>query len=178
MYLGEDSFFLSDELSSYLRKKDRKIKILDMGTNSGIQAETCVSLGFKNILAVDIDSEAISNLKNKKISAIKSDLFNKIKKSDKFDLIIFNPPYLPEDKFDKEKDTSGGKNGDETILEFLKKARAHLTEKGEILLLLSSFTPKERIERVISKEYEKTQIAERKLFFEILFIWKLSLQAP
>jgi methylase of polypeptide subunit release factors len=37
--------------------------------------------------------------------------------------------------------TTGGKQGDELILKFLKQAQKHLTKKGIILLVLSSLTP-------------------------------------
>jgi len=169
---AEDSFLLSDSIKEYLTNKNKSIKVLDLGTGSGIQAETCKSLGFDNILAADIDSESLDFVSKKRIKTIKSNLFSKIK--EKFDLIIFNPPYLSEYKHDKEKDTSGGKKGDETILSFLNQARKHLTKDGNILLLLSSLTPKKQINKITKKYYQKKKIAEKKLFFETLEVWLLS----
>ena len=61
-----------------------------------------------------------------KIPSITSDLFDKIPKNKKFDIVAFNPPYLPEDKReDKESQltTTGGKKGNEITLRFLKKAK-------------------------------------------------------
>lgn len=172
-YEGEDSYFLSDELKKYLKRKDKKLKILEIGTGAGVQIKTIKELGFNNILAVDISKEVVKNLKKLKIKAIQSDLFSNIK--DKFNLIIFNAPYLPEDKYDKEKDTSGGKLGDETIIRFIKKLKSHLTEEGEALLLLSSFTPRKRIELELKKQkLRKRVLAEKKLFFETLEIWTIS----
>ena len=175
MYLGEDSFFLSETLKDYLKNKskDNTIRILDMGSGLGIQAETCMKLGCKNILAADIGKEEIQHLK-KKFKAVQSNLFEKI--CSKFDLIIFNPPYLPENKFDKKKDTAGGKLGDETIIKFLRQARLHLTKNGRILLLLSSFTPRAGISKIIAKYYKKEKLAEKSLFFEKLEIWEISLK--
>jgi len=169
---AEDSFLLSDSIKKYLISKNKSINILDMGTGSGIQAETCKNLGFNNILAADIDEQVLKFLKNKiNIKTIKSNLFSKIK--EKFDLIMFNPPYLPEDKHDKEKDTSGGKKGDETIISFLNQAKSHLTKDGEILLLLSSLTPRKEINKITKKYYKKKKIADKKLFFENLEVWRL-----
>jgi len=175
----EDSFFLSEELAKYLKslseKEKSKLKALDLGTGSGIQAENLIRLGIKkeNILAADINEKAIEKAKKLKIKIIKSDLFSKIE--DKFDLIIFNPPYLPEIKFDKEKDITGGKKGDETILSFLKQVKSHLTKKGKIFLLLSSLTPAARIRTEIEKQkLISRKIAEKKLFFELLEIWLIS----
>ncbi|MEK6820763.1 MAG: HemK2/MTQ2 family protein methyltransferase [Nanoarchaeota archaeon] len=166
----EDSFFLSEHLAKYLKNKSKNIKILDMGTGSGIQAETCLKSGFKNILCADIDETAVRNA-GKKFKSVKSDLFSNI--NGKFDLIIFNPPYLPENKYDREKDTAGGKKGDETILHFLEQAENHLAENGSIIILLSSLTPRKRINKLLRK-YKKTKLAEKNIFFEKLEVWSIT----
>jgi release factor glutamine methyltransferase len=168
----EDSYFFSLVLKEYLKNKDKDIKILDMGAGSGIQAETCKRMGFKNITAADIDEETVKQLK-KKFKTIKSDLFSDIK--GKFDLIMFNPPYLPEHKYDKEKDTTGGKKGWETIINFLEQAKKHLTKKGKILLLYSSLSKPGVIARKAKKlGYELKSLNKKKLFYEELYIVELT----
>jgi len=168
----EDSYLLSFVLTKYLKNKVKNIKILDIGSGSGIQAETCRKLGFKNINVSDTDPQSISFLKKKKFKAIKSNLFSNIK--EKFDLVIFNPPYLPEDKYDKEKDTTGGKKGYETILRFLKQAKEHLRENGAILLLYSSFSKPRVIKREAKKlKYEIKLLAQKRIFFEELYVIEL-----
>jgi len=176
---SDDSYLLSKTLKKYLKNKikNEDTKILDMGSGSGIQAETCRKLGFKNIIVSDIDKGAVSFLKKKKFNAIESNLFSKIK--EKFDLIIFNPPYLPEDKYDKQKDTSGGKQGFETIIKFLKQAESHLNKKGEILLLFSSLSSPGIIKKHAEKLGYKMQfLAEKKLFFEKLFVYSFKNKKP
>lgn len=190
----EDSYLLSEILSDYLKttkfltnvrnfgsrkskdflgQENRKIKILDMGSGSGIQALACIKLGFKNLVCADIDKQSLEQLKKQKLKAVKSNLFEKIKS--KFDLIIFNPPYLAKNKFDKQKDTSGGKHGDETILAFLQQAKKHLNNQGKIILLISSLTPKQKINKLLIKlKYKKETIATKKIFFELLEIWLIS----
>jgi release factor glutamine methyltransferase len=195
MYLpAEDSCFLSEILAAYLKTQDKKIKILDskkiliknfrgaresfrildIGSGTGIQSETCLKLGFRNILASDIDSEVINYLNSKfknKLRIIKSDLFSNLK--NKFDLIIFNPPYLPEDKFDSKLDTTAGKSGNELILRFLKQAKTHLNQHGRILILFSSLSKPEIILKTASKlKYKSKLIASKNLFFEKLFIYE------
>ena len=167
----DDSFLLASVIKKHLKGKNKNIKILDMGTGSGIQAETCSAIGFKNLIACDIDSESIRFVASKKINSIKSNLFENI--TGKFDLIIFNPPYLPEDRYDKEKDTSGGKLGDETIINFLEQAKKYLNKNGEILLLLSSLTPRSRINKIIEK-FKVEKLAEKKLFYETLEVWLIT----
>ena len=150
-----------------------------MGCGSGIQGKAALSVKAKSVLFADINPEAIKNLKKQKYNAINSNLFSKIK--DKFDIIAFNPPYLPENKQeDKESKltTTGGKKGDETILKFLKQALAHLNKNGIILLLLSSLTPKDRIEKLLKKQKMKKEIlAEEKMFMEALEVWKIMQQS-
>jgi release factor glutamine methyltransferase len=171
---AEDSFLLArqvEKISRQILLKNKNARVLDMGTGSGIQAITALNSGIlrKNILAVDVNPEAVKFVKRKGINARISDLFSKV--SGKFDLIVFNPPYLPQDKWDKEKDTAGGKKGDETILEFLKKAGKYLAVDGKMLLLLSSLTPRRRILAEIrsqGQEYEK--IGGQKVFFEELYV--------
>ncbi|MEM4230417.1 MAG: Rossmann-like fold-containing protein [Candidatus Pacearchaeota archaeon] len=167
----EDSYFLSEILKKFFKNLSVKNKkFLDMGSGSGIQAETLLQFTeITNILCTDIDNQAIEFLKKKRFNVIQSDLFSNIK--EKFDFIIFNPPYLPEDKYDKEKDTTGGKYGDEIILEFLKQAKNYLKKEGKIFLLLSSLTPKKRIFNFLKKNYKFKKLAQKNLFFETLEIW-------
>ena len=127
----EDSLFLSE----FIPKEVQRIKpdkILDMGAGSGIQAQISLEAGFdKDLTLADINSEAIKHLKIKFPDArtVKSNLFHNLE--DKYDLIIFNPPYLPEHRFDKKPDTSGGEKGSEVINRFLKDAKNNLAENGE-----------------------------------------------
>jgi len=175
VYLGEDSFLLSEAVSKYLLDKPKNIRILDMGSGSGIQAEACKKLGFNNLTVVDIDLGAIKLLRKKGFKAVKSDLFNKIK--GKFDIVIFNAPYLPESKYDSQPDTTGGKKGYEVIVKFLKQAKQHLTEKGVILLLFSSFSHPLIIKEK-SKElgYRGRLLSKKKLFFEELYVYELQIK--
>ena len=51
----EDSYLLAQQV-----KKFAKGKVLDIGTGSGIQAETATKNGA-DVLAVDIDKECVNN---------------------------------------------------------------------------------------------------------------------
>lgn len=171
---AEDSFLLTDFVKEEITK-NKIIEVLDMGSGSGIQAEISIKFGInpENIVLVDINQEAIKHLKKKfpKSKIILSDLFSKIPKKSKFDLIIFNPPYLPDNKFDKEADTSGGNNGSKIINEFLKQAKHYLNKNGKILLLTSSFT-----KGIGWQDYGKKLLGEKRIFFEELYVWELSLR--
>ncbi|MBU3907165.1 MAG: methyltransferase [Nanoarchaeota archaeon] len=173
---AEDSFFLASfvekEINKINNKKSKdKLKILDMGSGSGIQAQTCILSGIKpeNLTLIDINSTAISYLKKHfpLSTIIQSDLFTNVG-DETWDLIIFNPPYLPENKYDKKPDTTGGKKGDETIVRFLKQAKKHLNKNGKILLLTSSLTPNINFNRL---GYKSRLLGEKKLFFEEIYVW-------
>ncbi len=164
----EDSIFFANFLKNYFSKlKDKNIAYLDMGTGSGILAQTAKKAGIKIILAADIDRESLNHAKSYGIKIIYSNLFSNIKQ--KFDIITFNVPYLPRHKYDKEKDTTGGKLGDEISLKFLNQAKKHLKPNGKIFLLISSHTPQKKIQK-----FNPAIVAERKFFFEQLYILKFN----
>ena len=172
---AEDSFLLSSTIKKEilsLHILNSNLKILEIGSGSGIQLKTLVGEGIKkqNIFACDINPEAVKHCKKLGFNCVQSDLFKKIK--GKYNLILFNPPYLPED-FAEPKDsalaTTGGKKGGEIINEFLRQAKKHLSKDGRIFLLTSSFT-----KGVKWEGYKKKAIIKQKLFFEELCVWGLS----
>ncbi len=171
---SEDSYFLSrilkKKIPKLLNKNKNLYKVLDIGAGTGIQAETLINYGIKpnNVTLTDVNINAINYLSTKfpKSNVLKSNLFSKV--SERFDLIIFNPPYLPKDKFDKEKDTTGGKKGSEIINRFLEQAKNHLNKNGRIILLTSSLT-----KGIKWGDYNKKLLGKNKLFFEQLYVWEL-----
>ncbi len=164
---AEDSFLLEKYVKQYSRGK-----VLDMGTGSCIQAEAALAK-TKYVTAVDINKDAVALAKRKGISAVHSDLFEKVK--GKYNLIIFNPPYLPEeDGEDAESKltTTGGKRGNEILERFLKQAKAHLAIEGNILLVVSSQTPD--VEKLFSENgYEFRVLEKKNIFFEKLIVYLL-----
>lgn len=167
----EDSFLLEKQVKKYAKGR----RVLDVGSGSGIQAEAALNAEAKSVLATDIDNDSIALLRKKGINCIKSDLFEKVK--GKFDLIIFNPPYLPYDKREDVKSacaTSGGKRGDEIIVKFLKSAPLFLEKKGIILLVVSSLTPLDKIEKIFqARKLKEEVVAEEKFFMEKIEVWKI-----
>lgn len=161
----EDSYLLQKHVRKYA-----KGKVLDVGTGSGIQALTALEK-TKDVLAVDVDEEAVEYVKKKGVNAIVSDLFSNVE--GKFDLIIFNPPYLPEDEHEDEESkrvTTGGKEGFEVLERFLKEAKKFLKENGKILFVVSSLTGD--VEGLLKKhKYQYEMLDREKLFFEKLYVY-------
>jgi release factor glutamine methyltransferase len=171
MYLpSEDSLLFSNFLEGHLLKEHRRdMQILDMGSGTGILAEVCSKfIQKKNILCVDIQDDCLVSLRKKGFNTIQSDLFEKIPAANRFDLIIFNAPYLPEDKNEErhsQLETTGGKRGDEVSLKFLREAKNFLKKGGKILLLVSSITPFDKI-----KKFKPEIVARKKIWFEELLL--------
>ena len=108
----DDTEILVDEtVKTALDIKDETIKILDIGTGSGIIACMCAKkLIEKNrkveIIGVDISlnalNVAIDNMKKlnltRSVMFRKSDLFSNVK--EKFHIIVSNPPYIPKKEYE------------------------------------------------------------------------------
>lgn len=164
----EDSYFFAEFLKEYLIKNSPK-KILDMGCGSGILGKTLSEVTPNSkILCADINPFAVESTKSLGLNTVRSNLFSNISLEERFDLILFNAPYLPEEDIEPSESkliTTGGKRGDEVSLEFLRQAKTHLEKDGKILLLVSSLTPLDKI-----KKFKPKQVASKKIFFEELKI--------
>jgi len=96
---AEDTFQILEAIK--LEKDDR---VLELGTGCGLIALSCASQGAK-VVCTDINPHATAlTLRNYQINRplIKGsiemrngDLFSVIRSDELFDIIIFNPPYLP-----------------------------------------------------------------------------------
>jgi HemK-related putative methylase len=170
------------EDSTLLEHHVRKLafgKVLDMGTGSGIQAITAaLSNKVDSVLASDIQVSTIeyckTNIKNRKINFIDSDLFSRIKNNEKFDTIIFNPPYLPQELKVKDLTLEGGKKGYEVIEKFLDQVSDYLNPEGIILLVFSSLTRKIKIDEFIKRNLLEFNLLKRqRYFFEDLYVYKI-----
>lgn len=171
---AEDSFLLN----LYVEKEAKGI-ILDMGTGNGIQAITAaLNPKVNKVIAIDINPKAIEEAKNnahmhncsEKIDFLLGDLFLPLRRYE-FDLIVFNPPYLPADPRESaDNETNawvGGITGAEVIEKFLKEAKNYLKFNGKILLILSSFT--NIILSEIDKDYQIEILDKKQIFFEKIF---------
>ena len=163
---GDDSYLLE----KYVRKFARG-KVLDVGCGSGILMKAALTKS-KNVSGVDIDDDSVEHCKKLKLNASKSDLFSNVK--GRFDVIIFNPPYLPQDENMKEhKDLFGGKYGWEVIEKFFSKVDDYLENKAEILILFSSLTNKKKVDSIITKKFKFEELESKSVgLMEKLFVYR------
>jgi len=171
----EDLYPISEDTLLLLDNVNCGKRVLEIGTGNGAVAIKCAKEGSE-VLAVDIDEEAVEHLKklsksmDLKIQVRVSNLFENV--DGKFDTIIFNPPYLPGDP-ETIKDlqwAGGGEYGDEIIIQFLKEAWKYMESDGEIYIILSSFN---RIEEMQSFPYHFEKLKELKLSFHKIFLYRL-----
>ena len=164
----EDSFLMLEALAELSLGG---LRVLDMGTGSGILAVYCARRGA-DVTASDIDIEAIrvlqitSDRMGISIKLVTCDLFSKI--HERFDIVVFNPPYLPSSTIG-DRTTDGGEAGTEVITRFLSELTQHLVENGRGILVISSLNDPERLMMRHPDLGFKT-LRERSLFFERLHV--------
>jgi len=169
----EDTFLLLDCVSEVEGKG-----VLEIGCGTGIIALHCALAGAE-VTAVDINPYAVSCAKENaernglEVKVVHSDLFLDVE--GRFDLIVFNPPYLPgDDKGDIERSWAGGEEGVQVLERFLTEAPEHLAKGGEMLVLLSDTMHQAPLTCILS-QYQRERLASRKLFFEELWVERLRL---
>lgn len=128
-------------------KGDRKIA-LDMGTGCGILAFQLLNKGFERVLVTDINPNSVLSAKlsakslgfDEQFNVIHSDLFENV--DQKFDLIVFNPPWLP-----AENDITGLDGAiyfePDLFSRFFGEAGDYLNDQGEIAFIFSNLGQKE-----------------------------------
>lgn len=143
------------DLTSLVLKKELKIiknkkKFLDMGCGQfAILGQFFKKRNLNSeVISVDLYDKFISNsistikLNNLEIKVIQSNLFSNLS-GKKFDLISFNPPYVPSSRDNIEKNYKkirySGSDGLLITSKFLDQSKKHLTPAGEIIIGINTF---------------------------------------
>jgi len=169
----EDTFLLLNSALAEAKSEDR---VLEVGCGSGFISRE-LALMVESLLATDINPHAVRATKAKGIDTVRADLFQGIR--GKFDLILFNPPYLPTNAEERNDQwinyaLDGGESGRETIDRFLKSLPDHLCPGGRALLLISSLTGlKEVQEMALVAGLTVETVASVGCFFEQLYVLRL-----
>ncbi len=115
--------------------------VLDMGCGNGLQGIVAGLNGAKKVVFSDISEFAVKNtLKNikqyrllTKSKVVNSNLFENI--NNKFDVIIFNHPFLPGSPIKNKIISYAILGGTKLFTQFLIDAKKHLTKNGKIITI-------------------------------------------
>lgn len=168
---SEDSFLLADAALSEIKDSER---LLEVGCGSGIVSAVIKANTGAKTAGIDINPDAAKCTKENGIDAIRGDLLSCIK--GKFDMIIFNPPYLPtseEERTGGWLDTAldGGDDGRRVIYRFLEQAGRCLAGKGKLLLLVSSLSGVEKVKsKMEALGYTVEITSQERFMFETLAV--------
>lgn len=90
-----------------------------------------------------------------------------------FDLVVFNPPYLPSETIE-DRAVDGGKGGLEVPLAFLEEGLRVLKQDGAVVLLLSDEADLDEFRRLCEARRLKVEEKGRTgLFYENLFVFEV-----
>lgn len=169
---AEDTFLFAENL-----QVERRDHILEIGTGTGLIA-IIVSRQCRTVTATDVNPQAIDcavkNIITNKAYNVKlkqGDLFEPVQ-NEKFDLILFNTPYLPtseEEMVDDELDAAwdGGEDGRKVIDQFLEGLKDHLKPSGRVQLVQSSLSNVEHtLKKLDEMGFDASVTAREKFFFE------------
>jgi release factor glutamine methyltransferase len=145
-----DTRLLLEAALAEVRPGDR---VLEVGTGGGtIAAGLPTTAG---VVATEINPHAAAAARRLGVEVVRTDLLAGI--HGRFDLILFNPPYLPTAPEERipdwmERALDGGPTGREVIARFLRDAGRVLAPDGRILLLVSSLSGSQEVQELIEGE--------------------------
>lgn len=179
---SEDTFLLWDAVKEFLDDCTdvHTLRFLDMGAGSGYLGFEAVKQGLSRVTFADCNPQSISYIQSiidaedLPCKAVQTDLFQELE--EKYDVIVFNTPYLPDEPDAKVHDVAlhGGEEGISVAVEFIQQAKNYLKPGGVIFLLASSLGNREKLELAFQAQgFQFTLAKSSSLFFETLLVYKL-----
>jgi release factor glutamine methyltransferase len=172
---AEDSLLLAD---AAVEAVDGDDLVLDVGTGSGfVGARIHDDVGAR-VVGSDLNPHACRRARDAGIEAVRADLVDPFRDS-VFDVVTFNPPYLPADAAAARDDwmevaLTGGDTGRAVIDPFLDSVGRVLAPDGDVLLLVSTLTGvDEVVERAGERGFSSVVVDETSFPYETLVVLKL-----
>jgi len=172
---AEDSHLLAETVADEI---ESGATLLDVGTGSGYVADVVRTESDATAVGVDLNPLACEQARARGVPVLRGDLVSPFR-ADAFDVVCFNPPYLPEapegvwDDW-MEQAVTGGEDGRAVIAAFLADVDRVLRPEGRIYLLISTVTGVDAVRSLAeSHGFESTVIAEESHSFERLLVLRL-----
>jgi release factor glutamine methyltransferase len=168
-----DTYLLLESSLQELRPGDR---VLEVGTGSGYIASRLMR--ETSVVATDINPFAVREARDLGVEVVRADLVDGL--SGPFEMVIFNPPYLPTQPQERICDwlefaLDGGVSGREVITRFAGEVGHVLAPGGRILLLVSSLTGIHEVGEIFRDHgYHVSMTGQRDVFEETLMVLKIT----
>jgi release factor glutamine methyltransferase len=128
---------------------------------------------FHIVTGTDIASVAYAKKSNPSSELVLADRASCFRPST-FDVVAFNPPYLPTNEI-VDKTVDGGEGGIEVPIRFLESAIGVMKNSGRVLVLLSSESKLDCFLNYCERHsLAVNKLCENKLFFETLFVFEIT----
>ena len=180
---SDDTYLVLD----FISKKQGLVKeknVLDLGCGTGIIGLSALDHGAAHVTFIDVNPYATQStlctlfLNNKLIGnnddyeVITCNLLSCVRKKSLYDLVIFNPPYLPVNCKGEYYEYSWCGDGLTPVTSFLGIVNDYLVEKGDVIFVLSSKSSVEGIvKQALNMGYELRVVGDESFFFEKIIVF-------
>lgn len=144
-------------IETYFEKGKKDINLLDVGCGYGIMGITISKIMNTKSTLVDVNKRAVHlakmNIKKNNVDAVafESNIYSEV--SDKYDVIITNPPI---------------RAGKQTVMEFLLGAKEHLCKNGELWIVIRKDQGAKSAMEKLKEHYQVEVVNKSKGFFIIV----------
>lgn len=173
---AEDSGLLA---RAGVERADAADRALEVGTGSGWVAERVARETGARVLGSDVNPYAVRQARERGVETVRADLLGPFR-AGAFDLVLFNPPYLPTDPANEWDDwmeaaLSGGESGRALVDPFLADVGRVLAPGGRVLLLVSSLAGFEEVLALARDAgFDAETVVEESYPFETLSVVELA----
>jgi release factor glutamine methyltransferase len=173
---AEDSHLLAETALDWVTDDHR---VLEVGTGSGVVAASIAAETAAEVVASDLNPHACQRARERGLQVVRGDLVAPFADG-AFDVVAFNPPYLPTDPDVAGDDwmevaLSGGEDGRAVVEPFVATVGRVLAPGGVALLLVSTLTGLEAVESLASDAgLTISSVAEESFPYETLHVLALA----
>lgn len=172
---AEDSSLLVEATKEGIDATDR---VLDLGTGSGYVGLEIRSATGATVVGSDVNPLACRRARERGLPTIQGFLVEPFP-AETFDVVLFNPPYLPADE-DAERDDwmevalTGGETGRTVIEPFVETVGRVLTRRGTVFLVASTLSGLDEIRRTATEAgFDVRTVARESFPFEELVVLEM-----